>query len=86
MKLYDVIEDNTYQDGSKDCWSIGIFDTEEKANELCEKMLRSIMYDSRQNKRFYVRVKQLNESKMTGEVSMPQAAMLYARLCLSRPA
>lgn len=37
MKLYDVIEDNTYQDGSKDCWSIGIFDTEEKANELCEK-------------------------------------------------
>ena len=68
MQVYVLIESNIYQDGSEDSRTIGIFDTEEKANELCEKMLRSIMYDSRQNKRFYVRVKQLNESKMTGEI------------------
>lgn len=68
MKVYDVIEDNTYEDGSEDCRSIGIFDTEHEANQLCEKMLTSSMYDSRESKRYYVRERELNECKRTGEI------------------
>ena len=78
MKLYDVIETNTYEDGSKDCWSIGIFDSPDKANELCEKMLTSIMYDSRENKRFYVMERELNESKI--KVDIPKEGWLVLKL------
>ena len=67
MKVYDVIED-TYEDGSEDCQSIGIFDTPDKAKAVCEKLSRSIMYDSRQNRRYFVRPRELNEYKMTGEI------------------
>lgn len=78
MKLYDVIEeDNTYEDGSE-CRSIGIFDTEHEANQLCEKMVTSSMYDSRESKRYYVRERELNESKI--KVDIPKEGWVVLKL------
>lgn len=78
MKLYNVVEATLNQDGSEDSRSVGIFDNEEKANEACEKMERSVMY-TMDSKRFYVCTKQLNEIDVHAYI--PKEGLLKLKMC-----
>jgi len=78
MQVYVLIESNIYQDGSEDSRTIGIFDSKKQADEACEKMERSIMYDSYSFKKFYVREKHLNQ--VNADVDIPKEGLVVLKL------